>query len=185
MNFVSLVSGHHWQLTLSSWASISLACRAGVLFLTKAQRYINRSCHLESSCKTGRGWRKQENFFLPSPPPPLPLFWAINLSLEILFWLAQRRRLVPYHLHCKKRLLRRPQLSTIYFLQGVFIKTRGLLLPLLEPTILPWPGRVFNIMIVNKFLLRDGSLRFCINMVQHELIQHEWTFKIFPIFLVK
>ena len=52
-------------------------------------------------------------------------------------------------------------------------------------TILPWPGRVFNIMIVNKFLLRDESLRFCINMAQHELIRHEWTFKIFPIFLVK
>lgn len=69
MNFVSLVSGHDWQLTLSWWASISLACRAGVLFLTKAQKYINRSCHLESSCKTDRGWRKQENFFLPSPLP--------------------------------------------------------------------------------------------------------------------
>ena len=60
MSFVSLVSGHHWQLTLSSWASISLACRAGV---------FNRSCHLESSCKTDRGWRKQQNFFLPSPLP--------------------------------------------------------------------------------------------------------------------
>ena len=70
MNFVSLVSGHDWQLTLSWWASISLACTAGVLFLTKAQRYINHSCHLESSCKTDGGMEKTGKFF-----PPLPLLY--------------------------------------------------------------------------------------------------------------
>ena len=71
INFIFMLP---W-LAASNWTFETTAIRAPV-YPVYGVRQTNNGC-------------TQAYFFFPFPPPPPPLFWPINLSLGIIFWLAR------------------------------------------------------------------------------------------------
>lgn len=187
----------HWQLTLSFF---SLASPEQVFFFRFNESSEVHWLQLPSGKQLLQNWgrrgrqrggRREEIFFSPPPPPPplVPfLYFDPSISpLESFFVQDGRRRLVSWFA------LQNTAAGYHLLPSNCFHKNKGFLFTLSwthtlrNNQIFPWPGIVFNIIIiVDKFLLLDGKSK---AFYKHGAT---WTdtawvdiWKWFPFFLVK